>query len=275
LLDCHRFLIPNSEIKFYNFTQIKCFVLILILTISNYSFSQTTENFDTIFNIEYGDQEETHACASGQWASLACNVNADKFRGDTGKAVRFGYDNTIKPYLEFRVNKSEGITRGIGTVSFWTRHWNDNGGEGVSFQLEYKEKDANGRTPIGAETQVTSASYTKQPFAVNQASESLYLRIRSVQNDALLVIDDFELTSYSLSIETHKQGLSFYPNPEMVYLQGVDSPTKAQIYTVSGQSVYKKRNPTTIQVSDLQRGVYIVQIHTLNNEVLTTKLVVR
>ena len=53
------------------------------------------------------------------------------------------------------------------------------------------------------------------------------------------------------------------------------SSTKTQICTVSGQSVYEKRNPTTIQVNGLQRGVYIVQIHTLNNEVLTTKLVVR
>ena len=142
--------------------------------------------------------------------------------------------------------------------------------------MEYKEKDANDWTPIGAETQVTSASYTKQTFTVNQASESLYLRIRSVQNDDRLMIDDFELTSYSLSIETLKQGLSLYPNPasEMVYLQG-KSPTKAQMYTVSGQLVYEKINPKTIQVSDLQRGLYIVQIHTLNNEVLTRKLVVR
>ena len=143
--------------------------------------------------------------------------------------------------------------------------------------MEYKEKDANGWTPIGAETQVTSASYTKQTFTVNQASESLYLRIRSVQNDDRLMIDDFELTSYSLSIETQKQGLSLYPNhaSEMVYLQGVDRPTKAQMYTVSGQLVYEKINSKTIQVSDLQRGLYIVQIHTLNNEVLTRKLVVR
>ena len=132
-------------------------------------------------------------------------------------------------------------------------------------------------TPIGAETQVTSASYTKQTFTVNQASESLYLRIRSVKNDDRLMIDDFELMSYSLSIETQKQGLSLYPNPasEMVYLQGVDSPTKGQMYTVSGQLVYEKINTKTIQVSDLQRGLYIVQIHTLNNEVLTRKLVVR
>ena len=137
--------------------------------------------------------------------------------------MRFGYDDTIKPYLEFCVNNAEGITSGIGTVSFWTRHWNDNGGESVSFRLEYKEKDANGWAPIGAETQVTSASYTKRTFAVNQASESLYLRIQFVRNDDRLMIDDFELTSYSLSIETHQQGLSFYPNPasEVVYLQGL------------------------------------------------------
>ena len=262
---------------FSNFTQIKCFILILTLTISNYSFSQTSENFDAISDIEYGDKEEIYAYTSGQWASLACVVNAEKSRGDTGKAVRFRYNNTIKSYLEFRGINSEGITGGIGTVSFWTRHWNDIGGEGVSFQLEYKEKDATVWTPIGAEIQVTSASYTKQTFAVNQASESLYLRIRSVQNDDRLMIDDFELASYYLSIETQKQDLSLYPNPasEMVYLQGVESPTKAQMYTVSGQLVYEKIHPKTIQVSDLQRGLCIVQIHTLNNEVLTRKLVVR
>ena len=145
-----------------------------------------------------------------------------KERGDSGRAVRFRHDNDVKSYLEFRGDNANGISGGIGTVSFWTRHWNDNGSTGVSFQVQYKQKAENAWTTVNSETEVSFTNYTQQSFTVNQAASDLYLRITSVQNTDRLLLDDFELTGYTLGLDTPQHPVSLYPNPasSVVCLQG-------------------------------------------------------
>jgi hypothetical protein len=93
-------------------------MLFITICLSSSSFGQTTESFDALADGSYGDSEQTHAFDFGQWASLACIINAEKDRGDSGRAVRFRHDNNVKSYLEFRGENANGITGGIGTVSF-------------------------------------------------------------------------------------------------------------------------------------------------------------
>ena len=250
-------------------------MLFIAICITSSSFGQITESFDALADGSYGDTEQTHAFDSGQWASLACIINSDKERGDVGRAVRFRHDNDIKSYLEFRGENADGIFGGIGTVSFWTRHWNDNGGTGVSFQIQYKQKDANTWTTVGSETEVASASYTQQSFTVNQAANDLYLRIISVQNADRLLLDDFELTGYTLGLDTPQNTVLLHPNPasRVVYIQGSRPPEKVQLYTLNGQLVDEHVRSKTIPVRDLRPGVYLVKIQTAN-QLLSRKLVV-
>ena len=156
-------------------------MLFIAICLTSSSFGQITESFDALADGSYGDTEQAHAFESGQWASLACIINSDKERGDVGRAVRFRHDNDVKSYLEFCGENANGISGGVGTVSLWTRHWNDNGGTGVSFKVEYTQKDESTWTTVGSMTEVTSASYIQQTFTVNQAANDLYLRIISVQ----------------------------------------------------------------------------------------------
>ena len=254
---------------------LKRFVLFVAICLSSNSFGQITESFDALADGNYGDSEQTHAFDSGQWASLACIINAEKDRGDSGRAVRFRHDNDIKSYLEFRGENANGISGGIGTVSFWTRHWNDNGGTGVSFQVEYKQKDASTWTTVGSETEVTSASYTQQSFTVNQAANDLYLRITSVQNSDRLLLDDFELMGYTLGLGAPQHTMLLYPNPasRVVYIQGSRPPEKVQLYTLNGQLVDEHVRSKVIPVRHLRPGVYLIKIHTAS-QVVSRKLVV-
>ena len=251
------------------------YVFVVGIWTSGCSFGQITESFDALADGRYGDSEQTHAFDSGQWASLACIINAEKDRGDSGRAVRFRHEKEVKSYLEFRGEGANGISGGIGTVSFWTRHWNDEGGTGVSFQVQYKQKDASTWTAVGSETAVTSASYTKQTFTVNQAANDLYLRILSIQNEDRLLLDDFELTSYTLGLDTPQHPVLLYPNPtsHMVYTQGSRPPEKVQLYTLNGQLVDEHVRSKEISVKDLHPGVYLVKIHTAS-QVVRRKLVV-
>jgi hypothetical protein len=160
-------------------------------------------------------------------------------------------------------------------VSFWTRHWNDNGGTGVSFQVQYKQKDASTWTTVGSETEVSSASYTQQSFTINQAANDLYLRVISVQNTDRLLLDDFELTGYTLGLDTPQHPVLLYPNPasRVVYIQGSRPPEKVQLYTLNGQLVDEHVRSKAIAVRDLRPGVYLVKIRT-GSQVLNRKLVV-
>ena len=250
-------------------------MLCIAICLSSSSFGQITESFDALADGSYGDTEQTHAFDSGQWASLACIIKAEKERGDSGRAVRFRHDNDVKSYLEFRGENANGITGGIGTVSFWTRHWNDNGGTGVSFQVQYKQKDENAWTTVGSETEVTSASYAQQSFTINQAANDLYLRIMSVQNADRLLLDDFELMGYTLGLDTPQHPVLLYPNPasSVVYIQGSQPPEKVQLYTLNGQLINEYVGSKVIPVKDLKPEFYLVKIHTAS-QVVSRKLVV-
>ena len=145
----------------------------------------------------------------------------------------------------------------------------------VSFQVQYKQKDASTWTTVSSETEVTSASYVQKSFAINQAANDLYLRIMSVQNADRLLLDDFELTGYTLGLDTAQHPVLLYPSPaySVVYIQGSRRPEKVQLYKLNGQLVDEHVYSKAIVVRDLHSGVYLVKIHT-PSQVVSRKLVV-
>ena len=122
---------------------------------------------------------------------------------------------------------------------------------------------------------INSASYTQQSFTVNQAANDLYLRITSVQNTDRLLLDDFELTGYTLGLDTPQHPVSLYPNPasSVVYVQGNELPEKVQLYTLNGQLINEYVSSKVIPVKDLKPEFYLVKIHTAS-QVVSRKLVV-
>jgi hypothetical protein len=103
----------------------------------------------------------------------------------------------------------------------------------------------------------------------------LYLRITSVQNGDRLLLDDFELTGYTLGLDTPQNPVLLYPNPasHVVYVQGNELTEKVQLYTLTGQLVDEQIRSKAIPVKDLRSGLYLVKIHT-GNQVVSRKLVV-
>ena len=103
----------------------------------------------------------------------------------------------------------------------------------------------------------------KQSFTINQAANDLYIRITSIQNGDRLLLDDFELTDYTLRLDTPQHPVSLYPNPasHVVYGQGNKLPEKVQLYTLTGQLVDEQVHSKAIPVRDLRSGLYLVKIH--------------
>ena len=115
----------------------------------------------------------------------------------------------------------------------------------------------------------------QQSFTINQAANDLYLRIISVQNTDRLLLDDFELTGYTLGLDTPQHPVLLYPNPasRVVYIQGSRPPEKVQLYTLTGQLIDEHLRSKAIAVRDLHSGVYLVKIHTAS-QMVSRKLVV-
>jgi hypothetical protein len=115
----------------------------------------------------------------------------------------------------------------------------------------------------------------QQSFTTNQAANDLYLRVISVQNTGRLLLDDFELTGYTLGLDTPQHPVLLYPNPasRVVYIQGSRPPEKVQLYTLNGQLVDEHVRSKAIAVRDLRPGVYLIKIRT-GSQVLNRKLVV-
>ena len=103
----------------------------------------------------------------------------------------------------------------------------------------------------------------------------MYLRITSVQNTDRLLLDDFELTSYTLGLDTPQHPVSLYPNPasSVVYIQASRPPEKVQLYTLNGQLIDEHVRSKAIPIIDLRPGVYLVKIH-IASQVVSRKLVV-
>ena len=85
------------------------------------------------------------------------------------------------------------------------------------------------------------------------------------------------------SVETNKiEGLSIYPNPVsngVVYISANSDFASVNIYNMVGQQVYKTenidKNQTSINVSNLSQGVYILKIETINGKINTHKITVK
>lgn len=118
----------------------------------------------------------------------------DTSAGRTGSAVRLR--DADAPYLEFKGLDGNGVDGGIGTVSFWFRHWNGTGAA-VPFALEYNIADAG--WVEAATGNASSDTYQQFSATLDLSADNIRLRIRPTDSPPAerLLIDDFEITAIS------------------------------------------------------------------------------
>jgi CRISPR/Cas system endoribonuclease Cas6 (RAMP superfamily) len=117
----------------------------------------------------------------------------------------------------------------------------------------------------------------QKSFTVNQSADDLYLRIISVGNTERLLLDDFELTGYTLGFENWHQSVSIYPNPtqiKTVYFQGMPGSKEVMIYSLHGKQLLHKTVNEHLNVESLVPGLYVAKVH-VQQQIFTEKLVVR
>lgn len=149
--------------------------------------AEVTEDFDGGWSDpSYAGTSTYNHAGVGIWESNDALVANDKAR--SGDYVRLR--NSGSPYLEFQGLDGNGVDGGVGTVSFWYRHW-DGDGSTIPFVLEYR---------IGGGAWVEAGSGTADSTTYQLFSESLglaaddvTLRIRPTSTSERLLIDDFAI----------------------------------------------------------------------------------
>ncbi len=172
------------------------FSLLILLIIGMLS-ADFTESFDSWSDGSYSGIS-TYDGASGQWETN--NAMCHNQNARSGNAVRFNDDSSsIVEYLLYKGLDGNGKDGGLGTISFWYRHWDGNvSSEPVEFIVEYQVGGTSGDwTAIGSSVNVTSTDYTEYSETVDLSGDDIFIRISNIQDKERLLIDDMTVTDYS------------------------------------------------------------------------------
>lgn len=137
---------------------------------------------------------------------------------------------------------------------------------GQTVQLILFDVDNAGSAPTTGEIELVDApypAYDTNPnfFESSTSSEGFYFAGSNASSNII----NFN----SLSVATAEfQGLAIYPNPvkDVLNINGVQGLTNVSIFNINGQEVLRAtNNVNTIDLSNLQSGVYFAQLKTANS----------
>jgi hypothetical protein len=168
------------------------FIVVLFFA-SIYINAQITESFDSWTDAGYAGVSAA-TLGSGDWESNNALVGTD-IPNSGAKYVRFNDDSGSDEYLEYQGTDGNGKDNGLGTISFWYRHW-DADGSSVQFQVQYNQSGG-GWTNIGGVVTVTTTTYTQFVSTPNILGDDILIRVISIADAERLAIDDFEMYDYT------------------------------------------------------------------------------
>ncbi len=172
------------------------FIILLIFSIDTIA-TPITETFDGWTDGTYGTISTYTDGAGGMWETN--NSICDPLNARSGNVIRFNDDSGSNEYLLYKGIDGNGKDGGIGTFSFWYRHWDGNvPTEPVQFQVQYNQGGA-GWMDIGTVIDVTSTTYAQFSQTVNLSGDDILFRIISIDDKERLLIDDMSVTDYVVS----------------------------------------------------------------------------
>ncbi|MBC8487205.1 MAG: DUF5017 domain-containing protein [Bacteroidetes bacterium] len=175
------------------FTFISSLIVVFLLFINNDSIADIYESFDGWSDGSYGTVSTYNSPTTGNWETYNSMCHSDNAL--SGNAIRFNDDSGENEYLLYTGLDGNGKDGGVGTISFWYRHW-DGDGSPVQFQVQYKQ-GAGSWTNAGPVIDVTSTTYLEFSQAVNVLGDDISVQVISIDDAERLLIDDFTITDYS------------------------------------------------------------------------------
>jgi len=167
-------------------------LFVFLFAASIIGFSQITESFDSWVDPGYSGFSAV-TLGSGDWETN--NALTGTLARTGTKCVRFNDDSGSDEYLEYQGTDGNGKDNGLGTISFWYRHW-DADGSNVQFQVQCNQSGG-GWTNIGGVITVTTTTYTQFVSTPNILGDDILIRVISIADAERLALDDFEMYDYT------------------------------------------------------------------------------
>ena len=167
---------------------------------------------------------------------------------------------------------------GAGTVTVQAANYgNDTGG---GFKLEISTNGGTSYTQVGADVTGLTNALTTYSFTPNQAGP---VRLRFTALGAApattprINLDDLTITSVSATRGGNLPGLSLYPNPTAdqltVSVPASAGATALVLRDALGRSVRTQPTAGFLSLSGLPAGIYLLELHTAHNGVVTRRVV--
>lgn len=157
------------------------------------------------------------------------------------------------------------LINGAGTVSFWLTDYADDADE-TSLLVQYREDAAAGWVTIATiPASDMTADWQEKSYAVNKDLSTVQVRIFvDTSTKRNFVIDDLRVTAYSSSSSIGKDNddsaLKVYSTGKNIIIEGADSGSNYQIYTVNGVCLQSAPVSANVSVAVSQPGLYIVKV---------------
>ncbi|WP_417876775.1 beta strand repeat-containing protein, partial [Winogradskyella sediminis] len=157
------------------------YVFLIALFIGSFGFAQVSEDFDS--GLQSGYYTGSQTLSSGTWTTK--EVFAEGSNSRSGTAVRINDDKSDAHITTPSMN-------GAGTLTFWYRELNSGGG---TMEIQ-KSTDGSNYSTITTQS-FSGGTYSEFSYDINDSSSNLTIRILSDDNSGHLIIDDFNITSFS------------------------------------------------------------------------------
>lgn len=164
----------------------------------------------------------------------------------------------------------------------WIKIDAENQTHGLSAQIEGEDEvtdvysDYGDRESIKGDNTATVANFCS--VFVNNRDGMPTTAIEIVQ-DAEIVesVEPFDFSTLTSAVSSNRIGksISVYPTvaSNILNISSVDDVSHVKIYSLSGQAVYSGESTKLVNVSNFNRGTYIVEVKTVNDFVSTLKFI--
>jgi len=236
-----------------------------------------------IFEQNWNDQEWNGWTAISELGDQTWEITESYGIDNTPCVKATGYDGAPFANDNWLISPSANLSGVASPVfSFWTAM----NYTGIALEVKYSI-DFDG-------TSVSAATWTDLTFTASEGSwewtysgdidvssitaESVYFAFRFQSDEvesATWEIDNIELKAMTSVNNEEATAFNVYPNPasSLVKLNSAVNNGEISLFTTTGQLVYSNNfsNETTINTSDLAKGIYILKVTNLDNQASSTQ----
>ncbi len=193
----------------------KKLMLITFAVYAMFLVADVFEDFNDFYDGSYRNYKQYYSSETGFWDTH--NARCRSSRARSGNAINFNDDSSnTEELLVYRGMDNGGKDNGIGTISFWYRHYDGNYREPIEFVVEYQYQSLDGAwTQLGYSVVLSNdTNYHEYSYNANLPGDNIFIRIRTIQDKERLFIDDMSISDYSGGIAP--LSIDFFSNSNLV-----------------------------------------------------------